>query len=571
MRHFLVLIFLLQALVCNASVFDTLKLIPASQRLSKTQNIYDRQIRNRDSLFAVPELEQLSLIANSLRDRSLACFSISLLADYYARIRGFNEHSTRMHQEAIKKAEDEQLLLMTAICTYRMGRYYYSFKQYPLAFEYLLRSDNYFKEIGYSEVPDMDGILFVLGGIYYETGNYEQAATFLEEIQSLGHITYFIKKQSLNTLALISKHTGDTTKALDYFHQTLAVAIPQKDSIWMGVCYGNIGSLYFFMQQYDRAYSMLQQAYTFSVRYKQWDDAYANLLLLSRIDTWRGNLSAAAAKLAAAIKIEGRPFSAAGRRNLYEAQIAYYKRAGQPQQALMAQDQLLLLKDSISLNNNQKAYREIQLRIETEKHLNKIGKLAAETRVNNLRRNAVIIGLAMLVIVLLLLYRNYHMRSRNTAAILQADKLRAEEKLKYARQLLQNFTENTRQKNALIDQFATELEKFKANIPGQPTYEERLRIFNDQFRSGILTNEGWEAFRELFEKVHKGFFARVENKFPNLSITEIRLAALARLELSDAEIGNMMNMDIATAQISMELLREKMGSDRTLLMSVKEI
>jgi hypothetical protein len=571
MRHFLVLILLVQAVVCNAGVFDALKNMPASERIRSSQDIYNNQVKNRDSVFAIRELEQVSVIAAELRDKPLACFAISLLADHYARMRGFNAYATTLHLQAIKMAEEENLLLMTALCTYRTGRYFYSFKQYPLAFEYLLRADHYFKEIGYSEVPQMDGILYVLGSIYYETGNYERATSFFKEIQSLGHADYFVRKQSLNTLALISKQSGDTTSALAYFQQTLDIAMVAKDSIWMGVCYGNIGSLYFFMQHYDKAAPMLQQAYVLSVRYKQWGDAYTDLLLLARMDVLHGHLAGAATKINNALKMKERPFTPNSRKNLYEAQVAYYKKAGQDKLALSIQEKLIALKDSIVLNNNQKAYREIQLRIETEQHLNEIGKLATETRVNNLRRNAVIIGLVLLVIVLLLLYRDYRLRARNAAAALQGDKLRAEEKLKYARQLLQNFTENTRQKNALIEQFVAELEKLKASMPGQTTYEERLRSFNDQFRSGILTAEGWDAFQELFEKVHKGFFARIAEKFPDLSATEIRLAALVRLELNDDEIGNMMNMDAAMVLVSMELLRQKIGGDRSLAMSVKEI
>jgi tetratricopeptide (TPR) repeat protein len=571
MRSILVILCLVQAIICNGSVFDTLKLLPAPQRMAKAQDIYNKQLKHRDSVFAIHELKELSVLAGTLQDKSLGCFAVSLLADHYARMRSFNEYATSLHKQAIRMAEEEQLQLMTAICTYRTGRYYYSFKQYPLAFEYLLRADNYFKAIGYNEVPDMDGVLYVLGGIYYETGNYEKATSFLLEIQSLPQVDYFIRKQSLNTLALINRQSGDTARALHYFQQTLDIALVAKDSIWMGVCYGNIGSLYFFTRQYKKAYPLLQQALALSLRYQQWGDAYADLLLLSRIDLMQNNIAAAAARINAAINMKEYKPTLNSRKILYETQVAYYRRLGQDRLALDIQDQLLALKDSIARSSNQQAYREIQLRIESEKHLSDIGKLAAEAHTRTLRRNAAIVALVLLILVLLLLYRNHRMQTRNAAAALQADKLRAEEKLKYARQLLQNFTENTRQKNALIDQFAAELEKLKAGIPGQPSYEERMKNFNRQFRSGILTTEAWNSFEELFEKVHKGFFARLSGKHPTLSITEMRLAALSKLELDKTEIGNMMGMDTNTVQVSLELLRQKLGGERELTALVREI
>jgi tetratricopeptide (TPR) repeat protein len=106
---------------------------------------------------------------------------------------------------------------MIGICNYRMGRYYYSFKNYPFAFEYLLRADNLFHELGYAEVQDSDEILYFIGSIYYETGDYDKAETFLQNIQQLKKINDYVQKQSLNTLALIRRQLNDTAQALVYF------------------------------------------------------------------------------------------------------------------------------------------------------------------------------------------------------------------------------------------------------------------------------------------------------------------------------------------------------------------
>jgi tetratricopeptide (TPR) repeat protein len=550
-------LFLLTTTACIAGVFDSIKRLPASERLVKTQDIYSKEVKHKDSVFAISSIEQLIEIANGLSDKPLQCFSTSLLADQYARIRGSNELSTRLHREAIRMAEKYRLPMMIGICNYRLGRYYYSFKNYPFAFEYLLRADNFFHEIGYKEVPDIAEILFFIGSIYYETGDYDKAETFLQEIQSLKKVNYYVQKQSLNTLALIRKQQNDTAQALAYFQKTLAASIAQNDSTWMGICYSNIGTLYFYVKQYDKAYALLEQGARLGIANKQWDDAYVDLLLLARIDMLQHKITSAQKKIDSAMSLHTYYFTSQGRKHLYEAQVLYYEATHQQAKALEIQHELMLVKDSISISKDQHAYKKILLRMETEKHLNDIEKLETAAIESSLKRNTVIIVLGFLVIVLFLLYSRNRLKSANAAAILQSEKIQAEEKLKNARQLLQNFTENTRQKNELIEQFATELERLRSNLAGDPVYEERMKNFEKLVRSTILTDVEWNDFRELFDKVHKGFFIRLEEKLPSLSLHDTRLISLIKLGLGNQEIANMMGMDIFDMEQAKQRLREK--------------
>lgn len=543
--------------VFAAGVFDMVRSLPSSQRMIKTQEIYDAQVKRKDSVFAINSVKQLIAIANDLGDHSLQCLSTSLLADQYARTRGANELSRQLHRDAIAMAERYRLPLMIGICNYRMGRYYYSFKNYPFAFEYLLRADNIFHEIGYKEVPDSDEILFFIGSIYYETADYDKAETFLQNIQKLGKVNGYIQKQSLNTLALIRKQQNDTAQALAYFQKTLDAAIAQHDSTWMGICYSNMGALYFYSKQYDTAYTLLQKAARLSLIHKQWGDAFVDILLRARIDIMQNRFVPAQKKMDSVVALRTFYFTPQARRNFYEAQVLYYEQTNQPAKALQIYHQLTLVKDSLAVSKDQQAYKKILLRMETERHLTDIDKLETEARASSLKRNAVIAVLLLFVIVLFLLYNRNLLKARNNAAILQAEKMQAEEKLKNARQLLRNFTENTRQKNELIEQFTTELERLKSNLTDNPAYEERLKNFEKLVHSTILTDTEWNDFRNLFDKVHKGFFIRLKGKLPDLSLSDTRLMSLIKLGLSNIEMANMMGMDAGSIESAKQRLREK--------------
>jgi tetratricopeptide (TPR) repeat protein len=557
MRSLFVCFFLLASIYSIAGVFDDVRSLPAAERMARTQEIFNKQVRYKDSVTSIRSLNELASIANSLNDKQLQCLSVSLLADQYARIRSANPLSTQLHQEAINMAERFGLPLMKGICNYRLGRYYYNFKNYPFAFEYMLRADNIFREMGYKEVPDIDEILFFIGSIYYETGDYDKAESFLQKVQEQKAIGKYIKKQSLNTLALIRRQRGDTTNALVYFEKTLAISIAQNDSVWMGICYSNIGTIYFYQGKYEKAYPLLQKASLLSIQHRQVADAHGDLLLLARIDIMQNRIKQAQQKIDSAVAMQKTIFTPAARKQLYEAQALMYEKTGQQAKALEAQHKLLLVKDSLSLSKDQQAYKTILLRMETEKHLNDLDKLEADAASSALKRNAVIAVLALLVVVMFLLYNRNRMKANNHAAVLQAEKLRAEEQLKNARQLLQNFTENTRQKNDLIEQFAAELQRLKGNLTGDPMYEERLKNFDKLVHSTILTDAEWNSFRELFDKVHKDFFTRLTQKLPGLSLNDTRLISLIKLELGNLEMARMMGMDAASIEQAKQRLREK--------------
>ncbi|MEO8171624.1 MAG: tetratricopeptide repeat protein, partial [Sediminibacterium sp.] len=396
-----------------AGVFDGLRSLPSSQRLLKTQEIYNRLVKHKDSVFALNALRELTALTGELNDKSLECFSQSLLADQYARIRGANELSVKLHNEAIEMAERHGDPLMIGICNYRMGRYYYSFQKYPFAFEYLLRADNVFHEMGYKQVPDSDEILFFIGSIYYETGDYDKAEIFLQQIRQLKIVNDYILKQSLNTLALIRRQQNDTTQALVYFQKTLDAAIAQNDSTWMGICYSNMGTLHFFSNRYAVAYPLLSKAARLSMEHKQWGDAFGDLLLLARMDILQNRMPQAVQKIDSAIALQKYYFTPQARKHLYEAQVLYFERTGQPAKALEMQRRLMLVKDSLSISKDQQAYKKVLLRMETEKHLNDIDKLEAEARASALQRNTVILVLALLVVMLLLIYSRNRLKARN--------------------------------------------------------------------------------------------------------------------------------------------------------------
>ncbi|MEY4875557.1 MAG: hypothetical protein RL708_706 [Bacteroidota bacterium] len=550
----------------KANVFDEIKKIPPEQRITKSQLIYDKQVRTKDSVFAFQSVFELIEMAKQLHDKSLECFAISMLADHHARTNGYSKATTQLHLDAIKMADENNLPIVLGICNFKIGRYYYSFLKYPLAFEHLLRANNIFKEIGYDKAPN--DFLFYLANIYYSAGDIVKADSFFHACLRYKTHDRFVNMQANNSLAAIAKQKNQLDKALQFEQQTLAIAAANNDSTWIGLSNGFIGNFYFLLHDYTKAKTFLQKGYMSNCIHNEWSNAIICALNLAAINIVENNFSEADRYLQLSNQCFQHQNLMKDRKRKAEVMALYYERKGNTAAALQWHKKFVQLQDSMNSNAELQSFNNIQLRIETEKHLSEIGKLEADADKAKLKRNAIILILCLLMFISLLLYNRRRLKTKaeneiakQREALLQSEKLVAETELKNAAIQLQNFTENLRNKNELIEQFTNEIEALKKSTSADLIQTERVEHFEKLLQSTILTDEDWDNFRQLFEKVHSGFFFHLKEKFPNLTLTETRMCSLIKLQLSNREMANMVGISIDAIKKSKQRLRKKISPE----------
>jgi DNA-binding CsgD family transcriptional regulator len=75
----------------------------------------------------------------------------------------------------------------------------------------------------------------------------------------------------------------------------------------------------------------------------------------------------------------------------------------------------------------------------------------------------------------------------------------------------------------------------------------------------ILTNQEWEHFRSLFEKVHSGYLQRLKEKLPDLSPAEIRFMTLAKLNFSSKQMADTLGIGTDAVRMMRYRLRKKLN------------
>ncbi len=79
---------------------------------------------------------------------------------------------------------------------------------------------------------------------------------------------------------------------------------------------------------------------------------------------------------------------------------------------------------------------------------------------------------------------------------------------------------------------------------------------------GQEDDEQWHEFESRFERVHIGFLKNLQKKYPTLSLTEKRLCAFLRLNMTTKEIANIMHVSSRAVEQSRYRLRKKLGLDK---------
>jgi len=82
------------------------------------------------------------------------------------------------------------------------------------------------------------------------------------------------------------------------------------------------------------------------------------------------------------------------------------------------------------------------------------------------------------------------------------------------------------------------------------------------YKMNILTKEDWVNFKELFEKVHTGFFTRLERKVPSLTPAETRLICLIKMGQQTEQMAAKLGVSVGTINKTRYRLRKKVKMPR---------
>ncbi|MDH3245985.1 MAG: FGGY family carbohydrate kinase, partial [Saprospiraceae bacterium] len=113
-------------------------------------------------------------------------------------------------------------------------------------------------------------------------------------------------------------------------------------------------------------------------------------------------------------------------------------------------------------------------------------------------------------------------------------------------------------KNRVLDELNKSLH-ILANQDNPYTIQDGLKRLQHKLKQSIDSDEDWASFEEHYDLIHDDFFRRLRDSYPQLTMTDFRLSGYLRMQLSNKEIAERLNLSVRGVETRRYRLNKKLG------------
>jgi tetratricopeptide (TPR) repeat protein len=453
-----------------------------------------------------------------------------------------------------KIAQQEEMLWLEIRAQNMLGNYHFTeLKEYEKGFEYYERVVHLLKGTSPKEFPLKTECLFVVGLAHYHFHDYEQAVinfkNALKAHYKRKNDYYYL--QSLNNVGLCYRHLNKLDSSELYFNKLHTYAIDNKIRIWEGISSGNLGYNYYIQDENTKAIPLIEIEVEIGKERKDWGVTASGLLHLSKLKLEDNSIEEAKELIKEATQYVDLSKSYAFKAKLFPllAKIAAYD--NKPHLTNLYLDSAFTVTDSLAKQSNGLMLIRAKQKVQLEQQ-----KRRKEQQENRIWvKNLIIGGLSLLVVIALLVLRQFFLTTKNRKQI-ETSKRKAMIKE------LEVFKTSISKKNELIDRFKKNLSQQNnqsANTNSILDQDAQKEILEQLREATLLTDLEWNAFVKMFEKIYPSFFQTLDNKWPKLTPSEIRFLALTQLKVKNKEMALMLGVGTDAIRQVKSRLRKKTG------------
>lgn len=445
--------------------------------------------------------------------------SHNVIARCYA-VRNNYPEALRHFQAALAAAEKMKSPRMVAILSVSLGAVYSDKGEYDKALEYLMKAKSAYEEAGTVNILSLYNNI---GYLYSKQERFREALEwFLQGIESG-------EKIGANTddeLIRLYSNAGSTNIELgkyDYALANMYKALQQQQAK------GNSRSAAVTL-------SAIGHAYLGAVMHKSPDmpDSLMNS---------QSNLEKAKRYMDQALALSRELGMKDIVLEVYSNYVDYYKLRGNYKEAFTYYNNYSQLRDSLRDINEEKKFAKIEAEFLFRQKADSLRYLGAlkdkKLQQRKTERNGVII-LAGMIACISVLFVNRQKLKRKLAED-AAENIRDR-----AQQQIDNLTRSISEKNELIERVSEELVKKQAT--GEVLHTE-YDLLQEMRQAILLTDEQWIAFKDNFEKIHKGYIVRLRERIPDITPAETRFFVLTKLRLSNKEMAGMLGISVQAIRV----------------------
>jgi len=444
----------------------------------------------------------------------------------------------QLMKSALQQAYSINDEYLTAAVSWWYGETMFFCNQIELSTMYCLNAVDILDKKG---IKDESQKYQFLGVLLYNTRDHERSIYYSRRaIENEKDTSYAARLNNIsrwNTVALCWQRMENYDSAFHYFDIAMQTANALNSEVWKGIISGNKAYIYFLQKKYDLAKPFFEFDYHTSKQHGEIADAAHALQIIARINLFQGKKDSALRQVKEALHMlqqqpQPIPYFL---QNVYYATADVYRVLGNSDSFYHYFQLYTNLHDSIESAVTKSRLEISRLRIDNQTNVFKIRELQRKKVAETRERNFIIAAIVLVAVVCLLILNRQRLKFRYQRQLAFQQKVAAEKDVAAAKEQLDMFTQSVIEKTKLIDH----LEQQVAN---KPLSDEQRQLANDLSHQTILTEEDWEKFKRLFEKIYPGFFLKLKEMVPDITVAEYRMAALTRLHLNTKQTASMLGI-----------------------------
>ncbi len=452
----------------------------------------------------------------------------------------------------------------------KQAEYYFNKADYKNALNRYLRLEKTTKG---NDNSNYNLALVRIGSIYHNLEKEELSLTYLKKAIKSTQLS----NDSVN-LAYTFNGLGNyyrSKKIIDssiiFYNQALEIFYRMSDFKGIAGINNNLANFKFSEGKCSQAISYYYKSYSIAKEHNFLQDQALYLLNIGAAYKKLNKKDSAIYYLKKIIENSNKGYATLNVSRGYNELYEIYKNNNQFREALYYKELHHVLSDSIFNRTLNEEIAKITTASEIQAKENKLKLLKKQDELNAAqisKQYYLILLLALLLLLLItLLYQ------LNKWKKFQADKFQAEiteEKLKTKLRLLEN--ELLKEKNDTKSREILTMEILNNNkndifvtiqkLVDKYKSEKNDKILQEiyqQIKNNTRIENDWESFKLHFEEVHPNFFISLHEKFPDLTLNNLKLCAYLKIGLTNKEIAVLLNIDPDSVKRSKIRLKKKLN------------
>lgn len=517
---------------------------PYAEKVDKIHVLYKEFMKIKDSLILQPKLEEIKTFARKNKDRELE-LEAELLFAYWLNQ---NRRITKPLEDIIETAKKEGIYHIV-IRAYRVlaDHYWAHIKNYERAFEMLTQNEKNLKKVSPESYPDYVTELNQAGISYYRFKDYEKVIEILSKAVKIPETPFNSLKlaSAYNTLGLCYRKIGKYDVSDSILYKIFEFKEENTRNIWIPIAKGNIGHNYYSRGNFDKAVLFLTESYVDAEERQDLGLAAISLTALADIALQQGEFEKSWELIEKTLLYTKKSGSTHQLRLLYPIMSKWYGQAGMPALAAQYLDAAIVHNENYHKEFNALKILKAQQQL-TAKEID-FNKL--ELKQEKTKNRVYIIAMAAIFTIFVLLSVIYRYNQNRKRLALKLNLQAVNFELETATQKLDAFKNSLLQKNKLIKQLERKAENKKHGL------------INHLRKQNMLVDKNWQEFQILFEQVYPNFMDQLKEKHASLSLSHIKYLCLAKLNLSDKEIAEILGISFNSIHVTKHRIRKKMAAN----------